>query len=441
MKRTKSNLDAVSKTFHKDDIDANCLTNIIFYGDLFGVNPLPVKDENYYKTSKRKHVCGCISSFIVGGAMLFVFIYSIIDQIYFRYGVSIGMVDNYGAITGSGNDNLEEGNLVPFAERFKAHVPKVAIRCCTDADVSQFDNQDRCNASGFVNVIFKQYEMVQQKKVKSEVIPHAPCQFQHFSNDYGMFFQSESHHLHCVDSDSYALEGVYEKDKYKYLQVEVESCPWDGNKSTTIGDKCHQDPNKVSAWVREAECSIYEENVQHNVSALVSGGQTYEQDIPTSANMKSSRFLYMHNTQQKIDVYHRVRRIIVQHWTIKIKELNREYSDLTFVKYEPAYKSLQALPSGGPPDSFMKFYIRMTADESIVRLVPSSDVFGILSKFGGYWALLLLLGRSVVGTCNRCCNFEKKAALHVDLATRKRSESFGEDVINPMHERAGKTSI
>ena len=24
-----------------------CLTKVIFYGDLFGVNPLPVKDENY----------------------------------------------------------------------------------------------------------------------------------------------------------------------------------------------------------------------------------------------------------------------------------------------------------------------------------------------------------------------------------------------------------
>ena len=78
-------------------------------------------------------------------------------------------------------------------------------------------------------------------------------------------------------------------------------------------------------------------------------------------------------------------------WAIKIKEFSREYSDLTFVKYEPAYKSTQPTPNVGPSDAFLKFYIRLTADESIVRLIPSSDVFGTLSKFGGYWALLLFL--------------------------------------------------
>ena len=122
-------------------------------------------------------------------------------------------------------------------------------------------------------------------------------------------------------------------------------------------------------------------------------------------------------------------------WAIKIKEFNRQYSDLTFVKYEPAYKSMQPTSSGEPSDSFMKFYVRLTADESIVRLIPSSDVFGTLSKFGGYWALLLLLGRSVVGGCNKCCQFEEKAAAHVIEAARKRTNSDldGLSVINPFY--------
>ncbi len=122
-------------------------------------------------------------------------------------------------------------------------------------------------------------------------------------------------------------------------------------------------------------------------------------------------------------------------WAIKIKEFNREYSDLTFVKYEPVYKSMQPTSSGEPSDSFMKFYVRLTADESIVRLIPSSDVFGTLSKFGGYWALLLLLGRSIVGACNRCCQFEEKAAAHVIEAARKRTNSDldGLSVINPFY--------
>ncbi len=308
MKRTKSDL---TKTFHKDDIDATCCTRLIFYGDLFGVSPMPIKDENYFKTSKRKHICGCVSSFVVGSAMLFVLIYSIIDQIYFRYSVSIGMVDNIGVLTGEGT--IDISNVVPFHSRFKSHVPKIAIRCCTDADIPVLNNQDKCNASGFVNIIFKQYEMVKQRKKQSRIIQHGNCNFVHFSSDmseYGKSFQRQKYNLHCVDTNSYQLEGVYEKDIYKYLQVEVKSCPWGGNK--TKDTVCHQDPKLVKAWVQDAVCSIYEENEQHNVSALVSGGDTYEKEIPTSNNMKSSRFLYMHNTQQKIDVYHRVRRILVQ---------------------------------------------------------------------------------------------------------------------------------
>ena len=71
MKRARSGL---TKTFHKDDIDANRCTRCIFYFDLFGVSPMPTKDENYFKTSKRKHICGCVSSFFVGSAIPYMYL-------------------------------------------------------------------------------------------------------------------------------------------------------------------------------------------------------------------------------------------------------------------------------------------------------------------------------------------------------------------------------
>lgn len=370
----------MSKTVHAEDPDANFLTKLIYHLDLYGVKPKHKVEEHRNKI--RKHFCGFLTSMSLTAMLLLVILYSMNELLTYQYNSYIGrfMADNI------------------LSEATNPRVPEVGVMCCTEKWPRPIPGQAACDSRGFIHVTMKQRFMIDQQKEPKVYLGMQSCAIGLGANSskYMSDFQNAdgSMNMLCPENHAYVMQGIYEAKHYRYLQIDINSCPWVSGQNIPTGSGCLAG-SQVEDWVKYARCTIYEENQSHNLTALVFGDVPYNDPVPIRRRPISYRFHYQESTTQKVDIYHQIRTINLKHWFMDLGALEEKYDDVSIIKTETVQQYNFELE-----EPFIKFYIRMTEEAENIRVVPENTMFSMISDWGAYWALLSALGALVIFQAN-----------------------------------------
>jgi len=346
------------RTYHKKDADATYLTKFIYYFDSFGV--VQVSDE------RRAHVCGCVATVLIILLLLFVTIYSIGELFKFRYSQTTGKVADTSLIS------LDSAVLPP----------EVGLSCCTNDDTID-GVTSQCDPTGFLKIQMYQRAYAQQARKLRQELALEPCVMMEGSS------YARNYTMSCPVGGNFSMQGIFEDDIFRFLDIEVTSCPWIGPKTA----EC-EEGSKVAAWVKKMQCRFLEEVKQYNLTSYVQGTVAYLEDPPMFEDVVSRRYFYVPGINQKINIYHQVRHITWAHWSADIGGFEREQMDLQFSGVEKTYVYLAEEDIGNSP--LLEIRVRMDRDSVLVRFAPEANLYGVFEDWGAYWALLSSLGGFLV---------------------------------------------
>jgi len=346
---------SILETYHAEDAG---LGKLIYFLDPYGVKPptkIPIGERPH------AHVCGCCANISRVVLMMLAIVYTVYLFLQCEYDVTQGVIMQE-----------MEASLDSVIKP-----PLQGIYCCTENASLDLGGQDKCNSTGFIDFRFRQGMFLNQTKQPTRYLGARDCGSE--------FVGSETNaYTRCPLDSNYTIAGDFYSPTYAYLQSSVHSCPWKAGDSIREGSNCRTGP-LVEAWVRSVMCVYIEEYEKHEVTKFVRGKVQYAHPIPTQIEQKSFRFHYVHESQQKVEMYHQVRFTEVDHWFMDIGALKEEKQDLLFKQMVPIYQYTKV--DDWMKEPFLTFYTRIDRESMLAYLQPLTHVLGLLSQWGAFWAL------------------------------------------------------
>eukprot|EP00397_Hematodinium_sp_SG-2012_P024558 GEMP01025585.1.p1 GENE.GEMP01025585.1~~GEMP01025585.1.p1 ORF type:complete len:386 (+),score=38.44 GEMP01025585.1:62-1219(+) len=276
--------------------------------------------------------------------------------------------------------------------------PRIGVYCCTSDRTIDLAGQDPCNSTGFIDVQFWQGRFEKQVKMPKRNLDFYACadDFVRYP-DKPNFQELEGKYVKCPLDTNYTIVGDFTMPIYAYVQVSVHSCPWEAGATVRPGSGC-QTGEIVEKWVKKSKCVFAEEYMKAELTRFVEGKVTYSDPIPILPEQKSFRFHYVHQAQQKVEMYHHVRYIYVDSWVLDSDELQSHMKDMSFKQMIPIY---QYIPSASwIEEPFLTFYVRMDTQTLLAYLKPQSQVLEMISTWGAYWALFSAVFAGIITVVN-----------------------------------------
>eukprot|EP00397_Hematodinium_sp_SG-2012_P018810 GEMP01019289.1.p1 GENE.GEMP01019289.1~~GEMP01019289.1.p1 ORF type:complete len:479 (+),score=58.76 GEMP01019289.1:63-1499(+) len=372
---------SIAKTYHAEDKEAPFFAKLVFACDPYGVEPVqkrPVDEQ------PRGHVCGCCANFARTLLLLCTIGYTLSIMFEYQYDVVQGIIEADSSVSASLSSSIQP--------------PRIGVYCCTSDRTIDLAGQDPCNSTGFIDVQFWQGRFEKQVKMPKRNLDFYACadDFVRYP-DKPNFQELEGKYVKCPLDTNYTIVGDFTMPIYAYVQVSVHSCPWEAGATVRPGSGC-QTGEIVEKWVKKSKCVFAEEYMKAELTRFVEGKVTYSDPIPILPEQKSFRFHYVHQAQQKVEMYHHVRYIYVDSWVLDSDELQSHMKDMSFKQMIPIY---QYIPSASwIEEPFLTFYVRMDTQTLLAYLKPQSQVLEMISTWGSYWALFSAVFAGIITVVN-----------------------------------------
>ncbi|GAQ86159.1 hypothetical protein KFL_002730170 [Klebsormidium nitens] len=186
----------------------------------------------------------------------------------------------------------------------------------------------------------------------------------------------------CFDYDSSRnlaiLQGDYGFPFYRYIQFDILSCV----NGTVPGVVC-----KPQAFIDNFIYNQMEAVFITSHDVWVDDNVHIGEPMKTRHLYSSSRYDFPTGIAQKVDVYSQVRVLTKNSPVVSWSALQTTYQDITVGQLLTNVLSTRSAPT----DSYLKMYLRLSADVVTSELSCQQDFLSMLSSLGSIYALLMLV--------------------------------------------------
>lgn len=221
-----------------EDSDLSRWQQLVQLGDIFGYDP----DDWKKGRNKVRHECGCFATVSIIAFMIVIMVLGV-----FEYADDMTIVME---------SKVANNSQVHIQKDFRDS--RIGLSCC-NYDFNA--NDHHCDVSGYLHIQWQQRSINDQNQAtKSKtLIEGKDCEFELNSNNVKT-------RAYCPKTNALELQGFYEADKYRYVQVDVTHCS-----NSTSTSTCYSSADREK-FIAGGTCAFIFETIAPSVGEIKNTG-------------------------------------------------------------------------------------------------------------------------------------------------------------------------
>ena len=258
----------------------------------------------------------------------------------------------------------------------------ISVYCC---GYSYNQNSEACDSTGYLDIVWQQRSIQNQdpSTKKKTSLGTKSCYFQ--------FSSSGKQQLsNCPITNTFELQGNYDAEIYKYVQVDIVECSNTSSSSVT----CFS-PTEIEQFQEEATCSFIIETTSPDVDEIENTGIS-EADFQESKRYDSERFYFIKDQIIRVEVYLKVLVVQVESFIVHVKSWMQNSFFLVYDRFE----SVQSTKPSYDLDKIITFYFLLSETENNIMITPFVTLIKLLGSWGSFFTLFLSITAGAVFVSN-----------------------------------------